>query len=86
MARVDETGVAPVQLGKGPAQPIRIGRRQDDMDMVGHQAIGPDLRIRLAGRFAEQVTIQRVVRILEEGLAAPIAALRHVVRDTGELR
>jgi len=70
-----------MQLGKGPAQAVRIERGQDDVDMVGHQAIGPDLRTRLAGRFAEQVAIQRVVRILEEGLAAPVATLRHVVRD-----
>jgi hypothetical protein len=54
------------------------------MDMIGHQAIRPDLCPGLVGRLAEQVAVERVVDILEKGLAASIAALGDVVRHPGD--
>jgi hypothetical protein len=53
MAGVDLAGIAPVQVGERAAQPIRIRRRHDHMDRVGHQAIGPDLDAGLERRLRQ---------------------------------
>lgn len=74
---------APVQIAEGAPQPILALRRRDDMDVVGHQAIGPDLDRRLGRRFAEQVAIEAVIRIAEERRLPPIAALGDMVRNVG---
>ena len=66
------------------AQTVRIGRHQDEMNMVWHQAPGPDLD---AGRGAvggQQVAIKRIIAVAEEGPRAAIAALGDVVRITGD--
>ncbi len=47
--------------------------------MVWHQAITPDLRPSAFGSFSEQIAIQFVIAIFEEGLRPAIAALGHVM-------
>lgn len=54
------------------------------MDVVGHQAIGPDLGTRPMGGPGQEIAIEEVVAVLEEGLLAAIAALRHMVRIAGQ--
>src|SRR5688572_22235938 len=55
------------------------------MDVVRHQAIGPDRDPRLAAEGADEVAVEGVVGLAEEGLLAAVAALRdvmgHVNRD-----
>ena len=51
------------------------------LDVVGHQAIGPNFDRLLAAALGEQVAIKRVVGWLEEDLLAPVAALRHVMES-----
>ncbi len=43
-----------------------------------------DLHAGRGAMFGEQVAIERIVRVAEEGLGAAIATLRHVVRDSGK--
>ena len=45
--RIDETGIAAMEIGEGATQPLFVLGRQDDMDVVGHQAIGPDFGARV---------------------------------------
>ena len=33
---VDRPRVAPVRFGKGRPQPVRVRRRQDQVDVIGH--------------------------------------------------
>ena len=54
------------------------------MDVIGHQAVGPDLRTRPASRVREQVAVERVVTVLEKRLLAAVAALGHVIRIAGQ--
>ena len=86
MTRIDEAGVAAVRVGEGPPQAVLVRRHDDDVDMVGHQAIAPDLRARPVRRLGEQIAIERVVAVLEEGLRAPVAALGHVIGNSREER
>ena len=43
-----------------------IGRHQHDVHMIGHQAVGPHLRLRPPGRFGQQIKVESVVCVLEE--------------------
>ena len=65
-ARVDEGGVAPVRLCAAPAPGPRRPRRQDQMDVVRHLAIGSDRDAEAAAGLGEPVAIERVVAVLEE--------------------
>ena len=78
--RVDISGIAPVRIGEGPAQPVVMTGHNDDMNMVGHQAIAPDLRSRLPRRLAQQIFVKRIVVIIEECWQATIASLGYMMR------
>ena len=63
VARVDEGGIAPVRLAQRPAEPLGRRGRQDEMDVVGHQAIAPH-RDRLArAGLAKQIAVEFVVGV-----------------------
>jgi hypothetical protein len=83
VSRVDKAGIAPVKIAEGPPQPVRIARHQDDVNMVGHQAIGPDLGLRAPRCIGQQIEIDRIIAVLEKGPLAPIAALGHMMRNAG---
>ena len=82
-ARIDEVGVAPMRLAHGQAKSGIVSWREDQVDVIGHQAIGPDLNAAPADLFGEQVTINLLVAVLEEDRLAPIAPLGHMVRQSG---
>jgi len=84
MPRVDETGVAPMRVGKRATQTVLVRRHNDDVNMVGHQAIGPDLGCGPTSGIAEQIEIKSVIAVLEEGLLPAIAALGHVLGIAGQ--
>ena len=66
------------------AQPVGIGRHEDEVHMVRHQAPGPHLDCCGAAIFGEQVAIKRIVGVAKEGTRAAIAALGDMVRMTGD--
>ena len=66
------------------AQSVRIGWHQDEMYVVRHQAPGPHLDLGVATIFGEQVAIQHVIAVAEEGPRAAIATLGDMVRITGD--
>lgn len=54
------------------------------MNVVGRQAIGPDLGGSSTSGVSEQIEIERVIASLEKGLLATVAALGHVIRIAGQ--
>jgi hypothetical protein len=52
--------------------------------MIGHQAVAPDLGLRLVRSRGEQIAIEGIIAFFEEGPLALIAALRHMMRDAGQ--
>jgi hypothetical protein len=82
-SRLDDAGVAAVHPRQRAAQSVGIGWDQNEMHVVRHQAPGPHLDLRLAAMGGEQIAIQRIVAVAEEGACATIAALRDVMRMTG---
>src|SRR3546814_2027474 len=58
-AGVDIARIAPMQIAEGSPQAVLILRHQHDVDMIGHQAIGPDLATRPLRRIGQQTEIER---------------------------
>ncbi len=85
---VDDQRIPPVCFAERPSQsPFRV-RNQDEMDVVGHEAIGPASNAVPAALAGQEIAIELVVVVAEEYLLAPIAALGHVMRKArnGETR
>jgi hypothetical protein len=86
---VDEACVTAVGLAERACQRAGVGRNEHEVDVVGHQAIGPHLDRGLAALLGEEIAIERVVGRFEEDRLTAVAALGHVMRmagddDTGE--
>lgn len=77
---VDISRIAPMGIGKSRAQSIFMARHNDDMNMVGHQAIAPDLQPCLPRGLAQQIFIKHIVLIIEECWQATVASLGHMMR------
>ena len=55
-------------------------RGQDQVDVVGHETVCPDLDIRAPGLLGQHVGVQLLVAVFEEDRLAPIAPRCDVVR------
>ena len=82
LPEIDSPRVTSMRLADGPSQAVIRFRRRDQMDVVGHQAVTPDLDRCLAAPLGHQFNVCRVVAIVEECLPATVASLRNVVRQT----
>ncbi len=82
--RVDDAGVTPMRRRERAPQPVRVGRRQDEMHRVRHPAPCPNLDAGGPAMLAEQVAIEGVVGVGEERARAAIAALGDVMRQAGD--
>src|ERR1017187_4725729 len=71
----------------GPAQcmrqPLRIGGRGHDVDMIAHQAIARDANCVSSGVAPQQGQIEPTVLIAEENLLLCVATLRCVMPRSG---
>ena len=83
-ARLDDAGVGAMHARQRPPQPVGIGRHQDEVHVVRHQAPGPHLDLGGTAILGEQVAIKRIVGVAEEGARAAVAALGDMVRMTGD--
>jgi len=82
LPEIDSPRVTSMRLADGPSQAVIRFRRRDQMDVVGHQAVAPDLDRCLAAPLGHQFNVCRVVAIVEECLPATVASLSNVVRQT----
>jgi hypothetical protein len=81
--RMDLARISAMDRRQRTAQPVRVARYEDQMDMVRHQLPGPD---RAPGRMArgrEEIAIERVVSLAEEHPRPAVAALCHMMRQSG---
>jgi len=82
--RMHMSGIAPMDRRQGPPQAVLVGRDQDQVDMVGHQHPRPHLDPGRRRVLGQQLAIEPIVAITEEGPRAAIAALGHVVGKAGK--
>lgn len=83
VAPVDARRIAAMRIGDGPPQAVFVGRRDDQMDMVGHQAPGPDLAPGVPHGGAQHLDIGAVIIIAEKHRLATIAPLGDMMGQTG---
>lgn len=76
---VDEGGISPMAFAHGPAKRSPVGWHEDQLYMIWHQAVCPDLDPRLSGLPGEQIKIDILIAILEEYWLTPVPTRRDVV-------
>jgi hypothetical protein len=79
-SRADEGRVAPVSLPDRARQTRLVGGCQDEVNVVGHETVGPAGHVVTPQLRAHQIQIKRLVAGFEEDPLAAIAPLRHVMR------
>ena len=79
---VDEVGIAAMGFAHGATEVAGSRRRENEMHMVGHQAVGPNRYLRLRGLLGQQIQIDFLVAVLKEDRLAPVAALRDMMRKS----
>ncbi len=72
-----------MRLADRPGESHLIRRRQDQVDVVRHQAIGPALDAISLQLHGQQVEIDLLVAGFEENSLPPVAALSDTVRHAG---
>jgi hypothetical protein len=85
------SGPAPSRTYKGRISPMRladrarqarfVNGREDEMDMVGHETVGPARHVVTLELRAHQPQVQRLVAGFEEEPLAAVSPLCHVMRD-----
>ncbi len=53
------------------------------MDMIGHEAIGPELELAVVGTNCEIRQVELAIEIGKEDIGAAVATVRDVIRDPG---
>ena len=69
--------------GERGAQAVGGGGLQSEVDMVGHQAPGPNRDARIRTAFGHQLDIEPIVVIVEKDVLATVATLGDVMRNAG---
>ena len=82
--RLNDSRIASMDACQCAAQPVRIGRHQDEVNVIRHQAPAPHLDPGRGAIGGEQVAIKRIVGLAEESPRAAVAALGDMVRMTGD--
>ena len=68
-----------MRLAQRAPEAVLVAGREDQVHVVGHQAIGPDLDARVGAMGGEKLAIEPVVLVAEERLQPAVAPLRDVV-------
>jgi hypothetical protein len=71
-----------MRLADRPCQTVVRLRDRNQMHVVGHQALRPDLDVPLAAPLGHQFQIRLIVVVVEKRLLPTISTLGHMVRQT----
>ena len=83
-ARVDRRRVAPMRLAERAPERLRAVGDENEVNVVGHQTIGPDRDALFAALGRQEIAIERIVVVAKEDALAPVAALRDVMGKAGK--
>ena len=73
-----------MRLAERAPEPLGRARNQDQVDVIGHQAIAPHRDALAPARLAEEIAVERVVVVGEEHPLAPGAALGDLMGQVGD--
>ena len=66
-------------LADGPSQSVLGPWHRNQVDVIGHQAVGPYFDAAFSAPLGHQTDVGGVVLIMEEGLLPTISPLRNVM-------
>jgi len=84
VAKIDQSRVMPMCLGKRLTQPVRALRHQDKMDVIGHQTIRPALSLCGLTAISDVVEVRLIVATIKENLLPSISSLGYVMWIPGQ--
>ena len=84
LAEVHGPRVATMGLPDAVGQRLRPGGHHDQMDVVRHEAPGPEVQPRVAPKLSEEVQVHLSVRVIIEERPGPDAALDDMVGEMGD--
>src|ERR1017187_7389373 len=80
LPKIDAPAVAPVGLADGLAETVFGIGNGNQMNMIGHQAIGPNRDVEFSAPLGHEFHVCKVVVLAEESLLTAIASLGNVMR------
>ena len=80
---VDHSSVAAVGFANGTGETGFGFRNCDDMNVIGHEAVGPDGEVVFISLFFQDVQIRTLVSFFQKNVLSAISPLHDVVRDSG---
>ena len=83
-ACIDRRRVAPMRLAERASERLRAVGNENEVNVVGHQTIGPDRDALFAALDRQDIAIERIVVVAKEDALAPVAALRDVMGKAGD--
>lgn len=83
-ADVEPAGIIVVGEADGAGESVGRGGGDDDVDVVGHEAIAEDVDVVGGGVLLEEFEVDFAVDVGEEDVLAVVAALGDVVRAVGD--
>ena len=83
VSKIGMPRIATVRLAQRGSETILTARNHDEMDVIGHQAIGPDLGLRALREFGDQFDVVKMIVNTKGCLLSTIAALRNVMGKDG---
>ncbi len=84
MLSIDYCRVALVRLPQRSAQAFLTGGDDNEMEVVGHQAISPDFNSELSATLREHRKIERTVALGEKNRCSQVALMGDVMRVARE--
>jgi len=81
---IDYLCVAAMCFPDGAREGFLVFRNGHQMDVIGHETVGPDGDTMVLAPTVHEVDICEVVGAGEEGLQSAVASLRYVVGDPGD--
>ena len=69
-------------LADRPSQAVLRPRRRNQISVVGHEAVGPNLHPALPAPLSHLFHVGRIVLVVKKRLLSAVPTLRYVMRQT----
>lgn len=81
---VNEIGIAPMGFSDGQPETIRSRRTENEVNMIGHETVGPHPHFGLARLLGQEIPINILIAIFKEDRLPAITTLRYVMRKASD--
>ena len=82
LAKIDMSRITAMRLSHCVAEAVGLHRNGNEMNVIGHEAIGPNINFAAPAGIAHQGNIFSIIIVAEKSLHAAVSPLREVMRYT----